>query len=440
MKIRGLVAVLLFCSMPEILRAQLLAEHFAYGASDTSDLTAVAPEWVRHSGTQGPAYVSTGLAFAGYALSGTGGCARFTNGASGVNDGDASRILSAPVTATSTIYVSLLVSLESAKGTGDYFFHLGPASIGATFRGRVFARSLGTGWALGLAKYNETRTDDSTVLTFGKTYLLVLKYAYSADSTNDDEVTLYAYDAGVPVSEPGLPLVMIGPVGKGIGGDPSNIGTVAIRQGTYTPTGTVDGIGVRTVWPDESLPVELTAFRVFANGRIVHIDWETATETNCYGFVVERARNAASAWEHVASVAGAGTSASPHAYRVQDEPGEPGRISYRLRQIDRDGTSAEIGITDVDIGAGERAARLSVYPNPFNPAAHVRFSVPEDGEVEVRLFSLVGREVALLFRGRVPGGSDQVVPLAAGSLSSGVYFCALSYGKERIMHRVLLVR
>ena len=230
--------------------ALLLDENFDYGTVANPDLTAVTTNWTRHSGVQGPAYITTSLSYPSYLSSGIGGSVTFTNGGSGINDGDVNTSLSSPVTTDNNVYAAFLLNLTSALPTADYFFHFGPSPISTTFRGRVFARSNSTGWSLGLSKFNETRVDDNTVLNFNQTYLVVLKYSFSTALTTDDVVTLYLYDTGYPTTEPGSPLVTVGPTGSGTGSDPANIGTIAIRQGTNSPTGNMDGIRVSTTWSE----------------------------------------------------------------------------------------------------------------------------------------------------------------------------------------------
>ena len=232
------------------LMQQFLVENFEYGTVSNPDLVSLTTNWSRHSGTQGPAYIPTSLSYANYQASGIGGSTTFTNGGSGINDGDINRKFADSITANNNVYAAFLVNLSSAKATADYFFHVGPRTIGTNFRGRVFARINGAGWSLGLSKSTETRVDDNTILNFNQTYLVVLKYTYSTGTASDDVVSLYAYESGIPASEPGSPTVTIAPTGSGTGSDPANIGCVAIRQGTNTPTGTIDGISVATTWSE----------------------------------------------------------------------------------------------------------------------------------------------------------------------------------------------
>jgi hypothetical protein len=228
--------------------AQLLMENFDYGTTP-GDLIIITSNWTIHSGTGVPEqYQPSGLAYNGYLGSDIGGSVAFASGSGSRQDINTQ--FSESVATSSNVYVSFLINLTTA-GTNDYFFHLGPHALGTTFRARVFARdtSSGTGWALGLSKSSEIATlDTSTILNYNQTYLIILKYELNTSASDDDQVTIYVYDSGVPASEPGSPIVTIGPVGAGVSSDPADIGTVAIRQGSSSAAGTIDGIKVGTSW------------------------------------------------------------------------------------------------------------------------------------------------------------------------------------------------
>jgi Family of unknown function (DUF5689)/Secretion system C-terminal sorting domain len=281
--------------------AQLLMENFDYGATP-GELIAITPNWTVHSGTGVPVqYQLSGLTYNGYLGSEIGGSVAFAGGSGSRQDINA--LLNESVATSSNIYVSFLVNLITA-GTNDYFFHLGPHALGTTFRARVFARdtSSGTGWALGLSKSSEVATlDTSTILNYNQSYLIIMKYEFNTSASDDDQVTLYAYDSGVPSSEPGSPIVTIGPIGAGVSSDPSDIGTVAIRQGGSSTAGTIDGIKVGTSWnfiaaASNTLPID--SLRVNdSNGSPVRLNdtvnttgivtavWELGTETSGPGAI-----------------------------------------------------------------------------------------------------------------------------------------------------------
>ncbi|GEM_PF-4585267 len=244
------VTVVLLLTMGTTAMGQLLKldEPFDYGTTPNADILLVSTGWLRHSGAAGPAYDPSSLIYSGYAGSDVGGRVAHTNGGSGVNDGDVNKPFTS-VTGNGVVYVSALVNLASAKATADYFFHLSTNPLSTSYMlGRVTARTNGAGWSLGLSKTSASPVLDNTVLNFNTTYLVVLKYTLNTTTTSDDEVTLYVYDSGVPATEPGSPIVTVGPTGNGVSGDPTGIGSIAIRQGTNTPTGFIDGIRVGTQW------------------------------------------------------------------------------------------------------------------------------------------------------------------------------------------------
>ncbi len=432
--------LVLLLVLPGMLPAQTLYldEGFSCGETDNGDITTVSP-WVRHGGAQGPGYLAAGLSYAGYEGSDIGGCLSFTKGSGGVNDGDVNRGIGTTLSSAGTLYISFLVNLTSAQGTNDYFIHLGPASIGNTFRARVYAKTNGAGFSLGLAKSSETPALDTTVLYFGVTYLVVLTYTFRSGSTSDDEITLRVYRNEVPVSEPGSPLAVIGPYGSGVAGDPGDIGTIAVRQGSSTPTGRIDGIRVSDSWTLAPLPVELVSFNaVLANGK-VELHWATAMESNNYGFEVQR-NSDPEGWQAVGFAEGHGTTNSPQHYAFVDRPAA-GKTLYRLRQIDRDGAAEYSHVIELSIPAASGAPVLSSnFPNPANPVTVIRFNVPAAMNVTLWVENLIGQKIATLVDGVVEGGKEVAVRFDASTLPSGVYLYTLRAGSYVRTRKMMVLK
>jgi hypothetical protein len=85
-------------------------------------------------------------------------------------------------------------------------------------------------------------------------------------------------------------------------------------------------------------------------------------------------------------------------------------------------------------------ARLGdAYPNPFNPITTIRFTVDAPVVVSLRVYDLLGREVATLVNERKDPG-EYVVPWIADDLPAGVYFYRLTAGKFIETKKVSLIR
>jgi hypothetical protein len=79
------------------------------------------------------------------------------------------------------------------------------------------------------------------------------------------------------------------------------------------------------------------------------------------------------------------------------------------------------------------------YPNPFNPSSTIRYSLPQESNVSLAVFSTLGQQVATLVRGEQEAGYHEVKFDATG-LSSGVYFCRLEAGDFVQTRKLLLLR
>jgi hypothetical protein len=79
------------------------------------------------------------------------------------------------------------------------------------------------------------------------------------------------------------------------------------------------------------------------------------------------------------------------------------------------------------------------YPNPFNPSTMIHYQLPMDNYVIMKVYDLLGREVAVLVNERKTAGSYSV-HWDAGSLGSGVYFYRLTAGSFISTRKCLLVR
>lgn len=79
------------------------------------------------------------------------------------------------------------------------------------------------------------------------------------------------------------------------------------------------------------------------------------------------------------------------------------------------------------------------YPNPFNPSTMIEFGLKQEGNTTLRVYDLLGSEVAVLVNGRLGAGYHKAVWDASGH-ASGIYFYRLQSGNFMETRKMLLVR
>jgi hypothetical protein len=94
---------------------------------------------------------------------------------------------------------------------------------------------------------------------------------------------------------------------------------------------------------------------------------------------------------------------------------------------------------DASAGIPESFALHAPYPNPFNPETTVAFDVPTTSDVTVRVYDLLGRQVATLTEGTISAGAYRVTWNAANH-TSGVYFVQMDANGQAYTQKCLLVR
>ena len=89
----------------------------------------------------------------------------------------------------------------------------------------------------------------------------------------------------------------------------------------------------------------------------------------------------------------------------------------------------------------EAYALAQNYPNPFNPATTIRFQLPQAEQVTLRVFDVLGREVAALLDNTSLAGGEHTVRFDASGLTSGVYLYRLEAGASFVQtRRMILVK
>ena len=174
-----------------------------------------------------------------------------------------------------------------------------------------------------------------------------------------------------------------------------------------------------------AVPVELTSFTAAYSTASVKLEWITATETNNYGFEIEKCKlqsySEVKNWEVIGFVQGNGTSSSQKSYSYSDKSiGASGKYFYRLKQVDLDGSYEYSNEVEVDISAPKNYNLGQNYPNPFNPSTSIQFSVPVAADVVITLYNSLGQKMQELVNKNFVAGLHHL-DFDATSIASGVY-------------------
>jgi hypothetical protein len=193
--------------------------------------------------------------------------------------------------------------------------------------------------------------------------------------------------------------------------------------------------GCICIWrSDFVLPVEINSFSaVPADGR-VRLNWSTGAESNLQYFRISRCETRDGVYNQVAGGIAATNDATGANYTWTDETVVNGQTYYyKLHVVELDGS---VHTYDQVVEATPRSG-LNVpdayslnqnYPNPFNSETTFSFSLPMDEHVTLKVYDLLGREVATVIDAAMPAANHTVNWTAAG-LSTGVYMYTLTAGE-----------
>ncbi|GBD88354.1 zinc carboxypeptidase precursor [bacterium BMS3Abin03] len=189
--------------------------------------------------------------------------------------------------------------------------------------------------------------------------------------------------------------------------------------------------------PENSVPVELISFDANVMNSNVMLNWFTATELNNRGFEIQRKANGD--FVKIGFVPGHGTITEIQSYSFTDDNVIAGSYSYRLKQIDFDGTIDYSNVINVDVTRVNNYFLAQNYPNPFNPGTTISFAIAEDGKVTLRIFDILGNEIETLVNSKLTAGKYEV-EFNGTDLPSGVYLYSLETDGHRFVKKMTLLR
>jgi len=186
-----------------------------------------------------------------------------------------------------------------------------------------------------------------------------------------------------------------------------------------------------------NVPVELTAFSASVSGNFIQLSWTTATELNNYGFEIQKKYN--NEFKTVGFVKGFINSVEIKNYNFTDKNAVNGLNFYRLKQIDFDGTFNYSREIQLNFNSPDKFSLAQNYPNPFNPVTNFGFRISDFGLVSLKVFDLLGNEIAVLVNEEKAPGVYKI-RFNGNKLSSGTYFYVLQQGENILSKKMILMK
>ena len=201
---------------------------------------------------------------------------------------------------------------------------------------------------------------------------------------------------------------------------------------------------------DESLPVQMTEITAAASAKEgIVLTWTTESEVNSAGFFVWRSEAEAGGYRKISAafIPGRGNSSSRTGYRFTDPDASAGKTYwYKIEAVSMDGKSEFHGPVSASIRE-LMPAEFSLsqnFPNPFNPVTEAGYELPEASPVLIRVFSMLGMEIAVLVDQTKQAGRYTVswdgTDGRGNRVPSGIYFLQMQAGGYTIVRKMTYLR
>ena len=193
-------------------------------------------------------------------------------------------------------------------------------------------------------------------------------------------------------------------------------------------------------YQNDVVPVEFISFTANENNNLVKLNWNTSTETNNYGFEIERKQDN-SEWETIGFIKGHGTTTELQEYSYIDDIKtlQAKLFLYRLKQIDFAGSYKYSYVVELEVLPTQYELSQN-YPNPFNPITKIEFSIPEDiSNVTLSIYNMLGEKVTELVNESLSAGRHSY-QWNAQNVATGIYIYELRTDKFASIKKMILIK
>ena len=183
------------------------------------------------------------------------------------------------------------------------------------------------------------------------------------------------------------------------------------------------GVLAKYILPSGALPVTMTDFTAELKNKSVLLQWQTASEHNLSGFIIERSADGIN-FSAIGNVAARGNSSTKINYSTYDREPLNGANFYRLKIVDTDGKFVYSKVVKVTITV--QLFSLNIFPNP---AANILF-VHASGENEKATFQIIDATGKKLKEGEVTLNTNTSFSININSLSKGYIYWNLTQNQK----------
>ncbi|MCF7832556.1 MAG: T9SS type A sorting domain-containing protein [Candidatus Marinimicrobia bacterium] len=203
-------------------------------------------------------------------------------------------------------------------------------------------------------------------------------------------------------------------------------------------------IQIVSTMTDAATAIELIEFKVLPVKDHILVTWQTATQTENAQFILER-KTQNSDWEIIHEISGAGTNSKNMSYEFKDKQLVPGvNYSYRLSDISYSGTVTysnilSASLTENIMDNSQTFTLDTVYPNPFNPQISILFTVQQETDILISIYSTQGELLDVICNTHFQAGKYSFI-WAPEDIASGVYLLKINSKDNFTTHKLLYLK